>query len=101
MPDQFKIGYCNMHSVENQRKQKNKIEKMQHYIVNNSLDMFAITETWFVKDRDYTERAPEGYRLFPKPRVGRGGGGVALIVKNDLTVEDAEEEHGPEIANRK
>ena len=71
---------------------------MQKYITHksNNLDMFAITETWFVNGRDYRERAPDGYRLFHKPR-GKRGGGVALIVKNGLKVENAEEDYTEEI----
>ena len=99
MSDQFNIGYCNMHSIENKGNMKDKIQKMQKYITNKNynLDMFAITETWFVNGRDYCERAPEGYRLFHKPR-GTRGGGVALIVKNGLKVEEAEEEYDAEEA---
>ena len=46
-------------------------------------DLIAITETWWDNSRDWNA-VMDGYTLFRKDRPTRGGGGVALYVREQL-----------------
>ena len=60
-------------------------------LVEEGIDICAITETWLTGDED-TNRVtcgtltPPGYAMIHAPRKSRRGGGVAIVHKNSLTV---------------
>ena len=67
-----------------------------------NLDCIGITETWLSDTLQTSEFSIEGYTLFRKDRKDENktrGGGVALYVKNNVTVverEDLKEQLFPE-----
>ena len=64
---------------------------MQH-IISNDLEVLAVTETWLSSDHgedDLLNICPAGYNAVHTPRVGKRGGGVALIFRSSLRVEMA------------
>ena len=66
---------------------RNKIVPFQHYLQDEKIDMFAITETWLKPDGVIhpEEIVPSGYDILSKPRRdGRLGGGVALVYKSSI-----------------
>lgn len=46
-------------------------------------DLIGITEMWWDSSHDWSIEM-EGYKIFRKDRQGRGGGGVALYVNEQL-----------------
>ena len=69
----------------------NKINQFQHYILENSIDVCAVMETWLREDDEYGlhEIPPQGFKIISKPRRdGRQGGGIALIYKENYTIND-------------
>jgi len=71
------IGYFNARSV------RNKSDEICDFVVENDLDVCAISETWLSgNDSDKIvcgDITPTGYSLKHMPRKGRRGGGVALL----------------------
>ena len=70
----------------NARSLKNKSADFVCYALSTGADIFAITETWFTED-DMTHRAEitlPGYKLLAHPRVGRTGGGIALLFRENI-----------------
>jgi len=73
-------GYLNARSV------KNKSTDISDFICDNKLDMCAISETW-LRESDAIVRGditPAGYKLLHANRVGKRGGGVAILHKESL-----------------
>ena len=69
----------------------NKINQFQHYLLEKSIDVCAVTETWLKKDDEYglCEIPPLVLKMISKPRCdGRQGGGIALIYKENDTIND-------------
>lgn len=70
-----------------------KAEKIHELIVDNNLKMLALTETW-LKDTDgsiVVDLCPPNFMMQHKchwHNKGKRGGGVGLIVSNDITVEE-------------
>ena len=74
------IGWLNVQSLNN------KTDAVSDVIVDRSLDVLALSETWHVTSNDLCLRraAPHGYAVTDVPRsVGRGGG-VAFIYRKHL-----------------
>ncbi|KAK6175887.1 hypothetical protein SNE40_014264 [Patella caerulea] len=72
--------------VLNCRSVRNKAIKLNEFIIENKLDIFALTETWLTDSNDQTalaELVPTGYSIPSVPRNKRGGG-VALIFKSSI-----------------
>ena len=59
----------------------NKQEKLEAIVQQDSLDLVAITETWWDDSHDLSA-AMEGYKLFRKDKGGKRGGGLALCVRD-------------------
>jgi exonuclease III len=77
----IKLSLCNARSV------LNKWDSIIDYIVENDLDILAITETWISPDNinDYIlNELPHGYSLLHVPRPTRRGGGVGIIYRDSL-----------------
>ena len=51
---------------------------------NTSIDLVAVTETWFLSERPMDHCNIPGYELYSRPRTDRRGGGVALNVREHL-----------------
>lgn len=70
----------------NARSIKNKTADFVCYAASTGADIYAMSETWLT-DRDNAKRAEmtlPGFNLFDQPRVGRTGGGLALLLKNGI-----------------
>lgn len=79
----------------NARSIKNKSADFVCYASSTGADIFAITESW-LSERDMahkTEITLPGYKLFEHQRVGRTGGGIALLLNEaiDVRKEDSGE----------
>lgn len=62
---------------------------IQHHIVCHNLDVVAITESWLREDSGddiLRELCPAGYSSLHKPRIGKRGGGVAIIFRDTVRV---------------
>ncbi|XP_060563505.1 uncharacterized protein LOC132722906, partial [Ruditapes philippinarum] len=82
---QTNIKICLM----NTRSVKNKTLSICDFILSNEFDICAITETWLGSSVDkvcISELVPPGYKMKHVPRVGRRGGGVAIIHKASIQV---------------
>ena len=72
----------------NSRSIKNKSADIFDYVCDCKADLFAITETWLNANDDAVraELCPTSYKISDHPRIGRRGGGVALLYRNSLNV---------------
>ena len=82
MSSPLPLSLCliNAHSIKS--RSANFFELVSHY----KADLFAVTETWLTAD-DTTaklEIIPSGYKPMNHPRIGRRGGGVALLHKETI-----------------
>ena len=75
----------------NARSVRNKRLLIKDYVVDNDVDIFALTETWLHPDnRDdqvIGDLIPVGYSFYHVPRQFGNGGGVGILVKNGFYVE--------------
>jgi len=74
-------------SLVNARSLLSRSHIVQHHIIENNLDFVAITESWLpVESGDEILRGtcPAGYSGLHVPRMGRRGGGVAVIYRNTV-----------------
>ena len=73
--------------LANARSVVNKCAMVHDLIVSSQLDLLAITETWLSSRNGVTcleACSPEGYFSTHVPRMGRRGGGVALVYKDTI-----------------
>ena len=66
----------------------NKINQFQHYLLENRIDVCAVTETWLKEDDEYGlhELPPPGFKINSKPRCdGRQGGGICTDLQKKTT----------------
>ena len=66
----------------------NKSDEFVDFVLQNNLDLVAISETWFKPDDNLVphECTPAGYSLHHIPRPKKTGGGVALLFRSSLSV---------------
>lgn len=64
----------------------NKFNRVNDLIVDQSIDILAITETWIKPHTDYVTDliAPIGYVTHSQPRANEKGGGVAVVMRSAL-----------------
>ena len=76
-------------SVMNARSVRNKTLIIKDFVVDNNVDVLAITETWLRSGDDVIigELIPSGYCLSECPRVGGAGGGVGLLYKKGIKMK--------------
>ena len=90
---------CYLHcGLANTRSLGNSCALVEDHIVYNNLDVFVITETWLTSvDGDDILRAacPAGYSALHIPRIGRRGGGVALIYCSSIVLKKITLVHVP------
>lgn len=67
----------------NMRSLCNKLQDFSHFVLEKSLTVVAVTETWFQKNYPDSFYSINGYNLFRQDRNGRGGG-VALYVAEHI-----------------
>ena len=74
----------------NARSVCNKSLELQTYIIERSIDLCAITETWLRPDDrvSLADITPPGYKALSKPRQDGRGGGTALIHKDNITIKE-------------
>ena len=84
-------------AVINAQSVRNKHEVIHDYIIENELSICALTETWLNKDDTIFEThiSPPGFSTLSVPRIGRRGGGLAVICDKILnpklkTIDDFE-----------
>ncbi|MDW3615035.1 MAG: reverse transcriptase family protein, partial [Nitrososphaeraceae archaeon] len=78
----------------NARSIVNKLEELELYVKEESMDFIGITETWLSSTVMDSEVSLEGYTLLRKDRTDPNktrGGGVAIFVKNDVTILERED----------
>lgn len=63
----------------------NKLDILHVYIDHHKPDILAITETWGRDALTDNLITPNGYTLFRKDRIDRLGGGVLLLVRDELS----------------
>ena len=80
------IDFC----LFNARSIKNKAAEISEFVVDNNVDILALTETWLspgdVDNIIINEITPIGYAFRHVPRRNRGGG-VALLFKKSLSLK--------------
>ena len=79
------------------RSVKNKDHYIMDCIRNFGWDMAVITETWLTDNDEIwietSELTKYGYKILTKNRIGRKGGGIALLYRSTLNVEWIEQQH--------
>ncbi len=73
----------------NARSAASKLDDIHHHLLTFDLDVLAITETWLTPehgDEILGNTIPEGYIGIHVPRVGRQGGGIAVIHRSTIFV---------------
>ena len=75
--------------LPNAQSVRSKTADFVDYICENKYDLVTITETWLQKRDDAVrvELCPTGYKLIDHPRSGRGGGGIGLLFRDYLRVD--------------
>jgi hypothetical protein len=77
-----KLGLLNCHSV------CDKATAIADHVIDNNLDMLAMSETWLSgdeKDDIVTgDLTPQGYRFMHIPRINRSGGGVGFLYRQNI-----------------
>uniref|UniRef100_UPI00398F88A5 uncharacterized protein n=1 Tax=Pristiophorus japonicus TaxID=55135 RepID=UPI00398F88A5 len=73
----MKKHYLNARSI------RNKVNELTAQIITNGYDLVAITETWLQGGQDW-ELNIQGYLTIQKDRQEGKGGGVALLIKDDI-----------------
>ena len=70
----------------NARSVRNKCDEIVDYVVNENMQILAITETWLTKEDEQicNELTPDGYTLIHKERQEKRGGGVAVLCRKAL-----------------
>ena len=74
----------------NARPVNNKTEDIGQYMTDCDSDVCCITETWLRPEDDMTPRqlTPTGYSLLQVPRPHKSGGGVAIMYKSALKMNE-------------
>ena len=82
-PPPFATFLCNARSV------RCKAAQIRNLIIDNDIDILVITETWLSPQDDVIlgRITPEGYSALHQGRENRGGGGVAIVHKNAVSVD--------------
>ena len=82
--------------VINCQSTRNKADLLVDYVLENDFDLIAMSETWLKTGNDDRkikgDITPDGYKLISIPRVGRRGGGIALLYKKTLSVTSVTDE---------
>ena len=89
-----KSSKCLSVALLNARSVNNKTLVINDFILENKLDLVALTETWLTDGALNTpvigELVPPGYSVINVPRKSGIGGGVAVIYKSDIAVSQCD-----------
>ena len=81
---------CVQFCVLNVRSIKNKAMAVKDLVVDQDIDILALTETWLrpgnIDDVEIRTLCPTGYRFLHVPRGHSRGGGVGLLFKDTLQI---------------
>jgi len=81
---------CLQFCLLNTRSVRNKAMIIKDYVVDNNIDVLALTETWLrpdnVDDVEIGILCPTGYRFYHVPRCHSKGGGVGVLFKDCLNI---------------
>ena len=81
------VDFC----LLNTRSVKNKASIVKDYVVDNNIDLLALTESWLRPGNTdanvINELCPTGYQFLHVPRQLRTGGGVALLYKKAFRIK--------------
>jgi hypothetical protein len=85
------LGLVNARSIAN------KTEAINDHITEHNLDILAVTETWLSHgskhDLELSSICPSGYSITHSPRVGRRGGGLAVIYRDSIAIKPQSKFH--------
>ena len=87
LSDELIIAHCNARSI------LNKWDEIVDHIIDNSIDILMVTETWISPNKTndpQLKHLPAGYAMLQVPRPHRRGGGVALIYRECLHINSYE-----------
>ena len=79
----------------NSRSVKNKTYTICDFVLENKYDVFLISETWLSETGDEVlikQLTPPGYSFLHCPREGGGSGGVGLLYRSCLKLEQTKKE---------
>ena len=68
-------------------------EELQIELINNSIDLCCLSETWLRSDMDSSFVTPDGYLMLRKDRTVKRGGGVAILCRKDWRMEEIHVPH--------
>lgn len=75
----------------NARSVRNKCTQISDYIIENSIDILALTETWLGdENKDQIllgNLCPPGYSIIHEPRSYSKGGGIGLVYKSNTNIK--------------
>ena len=73
----------NAHSI------KSKSADFIDLAINTKADLMALTETWLTVDDAAARREiiPSGFKLMDQPRIGRRGGGIGLVYRENINIK--------------
>ena len=89
LSSKLSFGYLNSRSV------KNKTYTICDFFLENKYDVFLISETWLSETGDEVlikQLTPPGYSFLHCPREGGGSGGVGLLYRSCLKLEQTKKE---------
>ena len=78
----LRLAYFNAQSC------RQKTSEINDLVVDGDFDILLMTETWLYASGDeayITEMTPSGYLFHSFPRIGRRGGGIAIMFKSALS----------------
>ena len=80
----FKLRFC----ILNTQSIRNKTSHFSDFVIDNDLDLVAISETWLKPGDDLitAELTPSGFSFQHIPRENKAGGGVGLLYKSSMSV---------------
>ena len=76
-----KLAFTNIRSLP-----KNQIP-LSHYVDVNHVDMVCLSETWLSGKESQSHInsiTPTGFSLYHKPRIGKKGGGVGFLIRDEI-----------------
>jgi len=94
--DNMSIYYLNAQSIKATSKSKAKLIEFKNLTYTLKPDLFGVSETWLIKQAASSSViSADYYQLYRKDRVDQIGGGVALLVKNDIWSKEREDLYSP------
>ena len=86
----MRVGCFNVRSCTH------KTEFISDIIEESNIDILCITETWLHEFGDepiLSQLTPHGYDIKSSPRLGRRGGGIAFVYRNEISIATPPNDH--------